>query len=134
MHENRPPDWDWVKATGECTAISMFSKIHDLACRNIQERNKQLKRDKFAVSDVAECFFWADRGDGEHGTHIWFSLLSESRIEVKVRGEVAIYTVKLDDMGCCKLWSENQSLDPWQVLDLALEPLLLGSPGPGSSG
>ena len=79
-------------------------------------------------------FFWADRGDGEHGTHIWFRLLSESRIEVKVWGEVAIYTVKLDDMGCCKLWSEDQSLDPWQVLKLALEPLLFGSPGPGSSG
>ena len=89
---------------------------------------------KFAVSDVTGGFFWADREDGEHGTHIWFSLLTESKIEVKVRGEVAIYTVKLDDMGCCKLWSEDQSLDPWQVLKLALEPLLFGSPGPGSPG
>ena len=86
------------------------------------------------MSDVTGGFFWADREDGEHGTHIWFSLLTESKIEVKIRGEVAIYTVKLDDMGCCKLWSEDQSLDPWQVLKLALEPLLFGSPGPGSSG
>ena len=125
MHENRLPDWNWVKATGECTAASMYSKLHDLARRDIRARNEQLKKEKFAVGDDAVDFFWVDSGSGKHGTHIWFKLRTEeSEIEVKARDEEVIYTVKLDDMGCCKLWSDGQSFDPWQVLKLALEPLL----------
>ena len=77
------------------------------------------------MGDDAVDFFWVDSGSGKHGTHIWFKLRTEeSEIEVKARDEEVIYTVKLDDMGCCKLWSDGQSFDPWQVLKLALEPLL----------
>ena len=127
MHENRSPDWNWVKATDECTVASMFSQLHELARRDIRARNEQLKREKFTVSDDGGGCFWVDHGAGEHGTHIWFSLLTDTEPEgILVKGQDAevIYTVKLDDMGCCKLWSDGQSFDPWQVLKLALEPLL----------
>ena len=123
MHENRPPNWDWVKATGECTATNMFSKLHELARRDIQKRNEQLGKEQFIVSDN-ESGFWVDRSGVGLGTHIWFNLHTESEIRVKARDEEVIYAVNLDDMGCCKLWSAGQSLDPWQVLKLALEPLL----------
>ena len=72
MNENRPPDWDWVKATGECTAASMFSTLRDLACRDIQERNEQLKRNKFTVGDVDTGGFWAGPGDWDPGKSIFF--------------------------------------------------------------
>ena len=131
MHENRPPDR--VKATGECTAASMFSELHELARRNIQVRNEQLKneheKEKFTVSDkvcgefVGEFWVGHTTLEGEQQkTHIWFKLLMESEV---IRVKEVSYTVKLDDMeGCCKLWSEGQSFDPGQVRKQALEPLL----------
>ena len=110
MHENRPPDR--VKATGECTAASMFSELHELARRNIQVRNEQLKneheKEKFTVSDkvcgefVGEFWVGHTTLEGEQQkTHIWFKLLMESEV---IRVKEVSYTVKLDDMeGCCKL-------------------------------
>ena len=131
MNKNRPlEDFDWVKATNECTAASMFSKLHELARRDIKTRNTQLENERetepFIVNEGGDGGeFWVDRTNFEQWKkHIWFKLNTESEIEVKARDEEVFYTVKLDDMGCCKLWSDGQSFDPWQVLKLALEPLL----------
>ena len=48
---NRPPNWDWVKFEGECSAAIMFGTLHTLAQQNVETRNKQLGRDKFAATE-----------------------------------------------------------------------------------
>ena len=50
--------------------------------------------------------------------------MESDEILVGGRAAEATYTVKLDDTGHCKLWSQGQSFDPWLVLKIALEPLL----------
>ena len=122
---NRPPNWDWVKFEGECSAAIMFGTLHTLAQQNVETRNKQLGRDKFAATENAGAEFSVGQDTPDLSTKVWFSLLMESDgIRVKFRDTVTTYTVRLDDTGCCKLWSEDQSFDPWQVLKRALEPLL----------
>ena len=128
---NRPPDWDWVKTAGECTAAIMFGSLKTLAQRDVQTRNNQLGKERFIVGDHEGISFWVDQARREMNTHVWFTLLIElNGIRVGSRGTETIYTVRLDDTGHCKLWSEDQSFDPWQVLKRALEPLLF--PGPAS--
>ena len=71
---------------------------------------------------------WVKVHDGFRG-RMYFSPEDPGReMRIKVSGpagrDPVYYTVRLDPNGCCKLWIEEKSFDPWQVLKKALEPLL----------
>ena len=105
----------------------MFGTLHTLARQNAVTRNKQLGGShKFAASENAGAEFCVGLDTPNLRQKVWFSLLDLNTIRVKFRDTETIYTVRLDDTGRCKLWSEDQSFDPWQVLKKALEPVLFG--------
>ena len=124
MTTPRPSNWDWVKAAGDCTAPVMFGTLHTLAQQNVETRNTQLENGKFAASENAGAEFCVGLDTPNLRQKAWFSLLDLNTIRVKFRDTETIYTVRLDDTGRCKLWCEDQSFDPWQVLKTALEPIL----------
>ena len=122
----KPSTWDWVTATNECNADTMFGTLHTLAQQNIETRNKQLGRNKFAATENAGMEFCVGHDTPDLNMKVWFARPNESdTIRVKFRDAVTTYTVRLDDTGHCKLWDEDgQPFDPWQVLKKATEPLL----------
>ena len=126
---SRPSNWNWVKATHECTASVMFGTLHALARHNVETRNEQLGgRHKFAASEDAGTEFCVGKnGIPDQSMGICFALLDWKMIRVTYQGLETTYTVRLDSEGSCKLWCEDQSFEPWQVLKKALEPLLFSA-------
>ena len=121
--ENKLP-LDWVKATHECTGAAMLEALHNLARENVETRNTQLGNREFAASENEEGHFSVGLDIPNLRQKVWFSITDLNAIQVKHRETETTYTVRIDDSGRCKLWHENQSFDPWQVLKTALEPIL----------
>ena len=104
----------------------MFGSLHTLAQQNVEARNKQLGNNKFGATKNAGVEFCVGQNSTDMNMKVWFTRPTHSdTIQITFRDTVTTYTVRLDNTGHCKLWSEQQqSFDPWQVLKLALEPLL----------
>ena len=128
-NEERPADWDWVKATHECNAAIMFGVLQTLAKRDVDQRNKQLGKDRFEVkSDGAR--FEVMKTSGEPSKVVYFQLAGDAAGQIGVRdaatNTTTTYTVGLDGVGVCKFRHDGEESDPWQVLKTALESLLFG--------
>ena len=133
MTDTRPPNWDWVKAIGTCEATVMFGVLKTLAEQNVATRNSQLGQQRFQFHDVDGITFAVSKptvGD-LLGNQVVFKV-SDDLQNIKVSfGRVVnrqgmAYEVKLNDEGVCKLRADGTDFDPWQVLKVALEPLLFG--------
>ena len=128
MTHTKPSDWDWVVGVHDCSPAEMFDKLRRLAEQNVKTRNTQRDKEAFNVLDTSYGFSVGEVHDGFRG-RMYFSPEDPGReMRIKVSGpagrDPVYYTVRLDPNGCCKLWIEEKSFDPWQVLKKALEPLL----------
>jgi hypothetical protein len=134
MTDERPPNWDWVKAIATCKATVMFGEMKTLAKQNVDTRNGQLGGEPFRFSEPDGITFLVNHPTNVDrlANQIAFKVVGEdlSAIEVSVgRGlqrPTIKYEVRLNDQGVCKLRHDNTDFDPWQVLKSALEPLLFG--------
>ncbi len=127
MVEDRPSDWDWVKATYECTASVMFGRLMAMAAQNVQQRNKQLGRDAFKLIEINGIQFAVSKEGSALADRFFFKITDGlDSISVRTPKGETLYTVGLTDNGACKLRRDGTELDPWQVLKAALEPLLFG--------
>lgn len=130
MVDDRPPDWDWVKATQNCRALVMFGTLKALAQRDIQTRNADSGREAFTVTEIDGIHFSVNGpvGDPILPRKVFFQVTGDNLSEVTVRDarnpdNPTIYTVGLDDQGVCKFRRDGQQLDAWQVLKASLETL-----------
>jgi hypothetical protein len=128
MADERPRNWDWVKATHECSALIMFGELKALAQRDVQARNQQLNQERFTVTEINGIQFAVGRAHSM-GSRIYFRVTDDLKQVEVTRHEGAVigrYTVGLDENGTCRFRQEAEQLDPWQVLKAMLEPLLFG--------
>ncbi len=127
MVDERPPDWDWVKATHECSAEVMFGILQTLAKRDVAARNGKLAKEQFIVTVDGAVFTVMKAGAGP-AKRVRCALTGTAADQLAVwdaeRDTTTTYTVGLDARGVCKLRRDDDELDPWQVLKAALEPLL----------
>jgi hypothetical protein len=126
--DKRPPDWEWVKAIYQCSALVMFGELKALARRDLRTRNEQLGREAFKFADVSGVEFMIVEANSPRALASFRVTDDLARISV-VGGrtnEQTVYTVGLDDNGICRFQIGNMRLDAWQVLKAALEPILFG--------
>jgi hypothetical protein len=129
--EPRPTDWEWVKQIGLCKAETMFGRLRELAKRDMLERNKQLRNDKFELVDITGLQF--SIGDTrEYAKHVFFKVTDDLK-SIVVCGfngaNEAVYAVSLDDAGVCRFKRDGAYVDFWQLLKAALEPIFFGQLG-----
>jgi hypothetical protein len=128
MRHLPPPDFDWVTARAQCSAEAMFRTLAGMARKNVETRNAQIPT---AVRFVEE----ADRHFGvEHATTsfnraaVYFRVDSyEDRLTVDIHGvETKEWELRflLDRDGVCRAEMGGERLEPWQVLQKLLEPVL----------
>jgi hypothetical protein len=130
MTDERPHDWEWVKAIGTCQATVVFGELKSLVKRDVSTRNQQLGREQFSFVEVDGIQFAVGRS-GHIESRIFFAV-TENLKEITIcrlnSDEIGRYTVRLDENGQCRLFSGESKLDHWQVLQAALEPLLFEVP------
>src|SRR5579872_3138188 len=115
MPDERPPDWDWVKAIGTCKATVMFGTLKTLAKQNVDTRNAQLETARFLFMEPDGITFTVNRPipADRYANQIIFKVTDDlSRISVGwARGyrqpTEEFYEVGLDDAGTCKLRREG---------------------------
>lgn len=129
MTEQRPQDWEWVKATHQCKAIAMFGRLQALAQRDIDQRNEQLGRKTFHLTEINGLEFSISKNGG-WDDRVFFKVSDDALSRVSTCGPNAVnevvYTVGLDADGLCRFRRGDEHIDPWQVLHAALAPLLFG--------
>jgi len=130
MADLPPPDFDWVTARINCSAVGMLEVLRDAARANTAARNKYrpegvTKGDRFGFNDR----------QGERGFSVWDSWGKERRgVDFTLEGnEINVITgndatsfkalLTLADTGQCKFKVGDQELDAWHVLKRVLEPL-----------
>lgn len=131
MKGTQPPDWDWVTARHDCSAVRMFQLLRVSVAKNVEVRNAQLKAIDFELKEYSAVHFAAYclRTSAEPNA-VDFCLKDETiTVRHGYRSQECVLTVTLDDRGECLFRVDNQELlEPWQVLKRALEPLLFGGP------
>jgi hypothetical protein len=129
MAHERPQNWDWVHAVGTCSPQVMFGQLKELARHNVTKRNDQLdRRVVFVLREIDGVSFSVGKAD-LHRNAIFFGLtenLKEMEVARVNRQNPVRYGVKLCDDGLCRWINGDVTLDHWQVLRTALEPLLFG--------
>lgn len=123
--EQPPPDLDWVTVRGKCSADSVFEQLRLMAKQNVDTRNAQAV-DSAGFREVNHDFaVWSKQRKTSEGARLGadFSLRGQT-IHVQTSREEFDVTLTLDDDGACKCRVGDRTLDPWQVLRMALEPVL----------
>jgi len=125
--ERKPQDYDWVTARSTCSAAIVFEKLRAQAKKNVETRNAMLpkiNRYVFAFSDNGSTSFSVVvTGHDIHGS-TRFHLHNE---EITISsGDAALYELSptICDDGECRLKSNGQEYDLWQILKMALENVL----------
>jgi hypothetical protein len=127
MPQERPDNWNWVKAIGECTAQVMIGRLREQAQTAIDTRMRQPDcRTPFELTPDGIGF--SVRRKGDFPGSVFFGVTDDMRMitvcGLNRRNEIQ-YSIALDDNGDCKLRTANgELLDPWQPLKAALEALL----------
>jgi len=131
--EKRPPNFDWVTERHNCSLVTMFGVLKLLARRDVAklaELAGTLKAHVEEPSGFDEFFSVVLPGNAFRDRQAVRFQLARDRIIIEdVSGQSYNITLTLDDDGRCKLKvnAGEFALDPWQVMRLALEPLLFGS-------
>lgn len=132
MTEVRPPDWDWVTERANCSIVVMFERLRDLARRDMDTRNQQLRSNLFHFGEAEETnvreraftvmnTVTTDRIDFGRGDD---SIEMRRRRAGRETGPAVIATLTLTDQAGCKFVVDGKELDAWQVLKRVLEPVL----------
>ena len=132
MLDKRPADWNWVVARHECTAAKMLGILKKLAARDVATRNEQLGDNQYVFWDHGDNFAVNLQGSqgGSEDTRVHFALSSDGqKLEIS-RGfgkpAVGVLSLALGKRGQCKWVKSGEEMDPWQVLQWAIGPLLFG--------
>lgn len=121
------PGFNWVVARDKCSARNVFEELRLAAQENVKVRNTQVNgKPLVAFSAQANAFsIWnGDKTGPEHGRVAADFSLDGERIIVKSLEKEWTITLTLDDEGICKCRVGDKALDVWQVLRMALEPVL----------
>lgn len=132
MTEPREPEWNWVQARAECSAVTMFERVRTGAIANTTARNAIRQFDRpgnrfkvdphgegrgFTVFDTWGTVRRAVDVTLEHDVlHILVDLPAGQNTTIDA-------AITLNDEGVCKFKVGTRELDPWQLLKMALEPL-----------
>jgi hypothetical protein len=134
VKQPKPPDFDWVAARHKCSAAVVFEALLHLAQQNVETANALRKSNGLSadahVQATVPGVFAVLRGLHGPPHTVRFRLDREGSIGVDYQGvpntESFTGTLTLNNDGECRLRVGTQELDLWQVLRLALEPLLFG--------
>jgi|SRR5688500_5467551 hypothetical protein len=127
MEQQLPADFDWVAARNNCSLSVVFKQLEIEAEKNVNQRNalgnKKLEKDRFQFIPK-ENYFVIMRG-GSSSRSVAFSLkLDHIYVEPSSSGGQSIRaTLTLNNLAECKLKVNNQELERWQLLRMALEDL-----------
>lgn len=125
----RPPDFDWVSERHAYSLQSMFVLLRHLADRDVAKWKEITDSPHGAYltkPNLVEDFFSVSRRGVAESLTTAFKLTTDY-IVVEIPGDKARrFTLTLTDQAECKLRQEGSDvgLDPWQVIRLALEPIL----------
>ena len=68
------------------------------------------------------------RRGGDIRYHVRFIVANDrgtgSELKISRLEQAVYYTVRFDTHGCCKFYNGSEPFNPWQVLKLAIEPIL----------
>lgn len=135
MIEDRPADWDWVKAVDTCKATVMFGTLKTLAKQNVDTRNAQVGKNRFVFQEIDGITFSVLKpNERDRFADQVFFKVTDDLLSITVSRPnggrqpelLARYEVGLSDTSECKLRSHGIDYDPWQVLKANLEELLFG--------
>jgi hypothetical protein len=118
-----PPHFDWVSSRHACSAELVFQDLCRLARENVETRNRQLAG-SVGFSEAGGIFkVWSTLPQGNGPITAEFSLKAKAIQIVSPRGHLEVVAI-LDDDGVCRCRIDKETLDLWQVLRRALEPVL----------
>jgi len=123
----KPSDFDWVTVRAGCSALNMFGLLKQDAQKNVEAIKAATK---LQGSEMPVSFFDNDNSFGvvrrtyvgEIGVR--FNLYQDE-IRIESQGVKVSFTatLTLNDDGECRFMVDAQTLDRWQVMRRALEPL-----------
>jgi hypothetical protein len=127
----KPSDFDWVTIRAGCSALNMFALLKQDAAKNV-EAMKAVS--KLSGAEIPISFF--DNGTsfgaarrtyrGEMGVR--FNLYGDEIAVTGLNVDVTFTaTLTLNDQGECRFLVDGQTLDRWQVLRRAFEPLFFAA-------
>jgi hypothetical protein len=130
-HE-KPSDFDWVTVRAGCSALNMFRLLKHDAAKNVEAiktATKSPEGNEMAVRllDNGSSFVVMRRTyRSEMGVRF---TLSQDWIRVESQGVNVSFTatLTLNDEGECRFMVGDKTLDRWQLLRRALEPLFFWS-------
>ena len=120
-----PIDLDWVKERAACSLGNMFDRLKARAQSDTESRNSIAGNILFYFKPKDDSSFTVLRGDS--GPLRCF-ILEEGRIIVQDRAKTEILraTITLNRDGRCLFEVKGESMEVWQVMRAALEPLFFG--------
>lgn len=130
MTEKAPADFDWVTARSKCAADVVFEQLRLMAKQNVETFNRRTPADAQVFADGEIGFVdsgkvfkaWSRRGP--EGLRAEFQLKGGTITVLGPHGRNLSITLTLDNDGACKCKVGDAELDLWQVLKLALEPVM----------
>jgi len=126
----RAPDatFDWVTARQACSAVGVFHKFRLMAQANVETRNAQLDTGHpgFGFEAEGERFAVFLKGRGARNAVDFYLGDPHGPITITHGDHVLLVRLTLDADGACRCQVNGDLLQVWQVMHLALEPLLFG--------
>lgn len=128
MKPEKPSDFDWVTVRAGCSALNMFELLKAEATKNVEAIKAVTKLNgqemPLKMFNNGSMFGVIRPYRRFEETGVRFALYQDE-IRVESQGLKVSFTatLTLNDDGECRFLVDGQTLDRWQVLRRALEPL-----------
>jgi hypothetical protein len=113
--------------------LTDYQRLRGLPEENVKKRNEELGAERFKFAEESGISFavWKHAAEDHLSKRVTVKVNDDLKTVIVTFGSglplpTTTYGVRVDDEGECRLHKGGVDFLPWQVLKMALEPLLFG--------